>query len=107
MIEIGNVKWSFGKSTFPQEKIIKVEKIECEFNKFPIGTYAKNSNELQELVKEKEAMAPYVKRKSVNFTVSEELHLKFDVACTLNNTKMAWVLRKLIEGYVANTKNFK
>ena len=58
-------------------------------------------------VKEKEAMAPYVKRKSVNFTVSEELHLKFDVACTLNNTKMAWVLRKLIEGYVANTKNFK
>ena len=33
-------------------------------------------------VKERESMSLYVKRKSVNFSVSDALHHKFNIACT-------------------------
>jgi glutamate/tyrosine decarboxylase-like PLP-dependent enzyme len=53
-------------------------------------------------VKEKESKFSTLKEKQINFIVPEDLHYRFNVACTISGVTMKEVMVKSMEDYILN-----
>jgi len=53
-------------------------------------------------VREKEPNFSVIREKQINFIVSEDLHYRFSVACTLSGATMKEVFIKSMEDYILN-----